>query len=79
MKTCWGVNVVAGTYDSDATGSVECYITKPGGGTTYMGSFDATNDHIEYYLTYCSKGTYKFIFDASDSSEKLCYVRMYNL
>ena len=75
----FNVNVIAGTYDSNGTGSVECYIVRPSGGTTYMGSFDATNDHIEYHMTYCSKGTYKFIFDASDSSEKLCYVRMYNL
>lgn len=75
----FNVNVIAGTYDSDGTGSVECYITKPGGGTTYMGSFDAKNDHIEYDLTYCPKGTYKFTFEASNSSEKLCYVRMYNL
>lgn len=73
------VNVIAGTYDSNGTGSVECYITKPNGGTTYMGSFDATNDHIVYHLTYCPKGTYTFIFQASNSSEKLCYVRMYNL
>ena len=75
----FNVNVVAGTYDSNGTGSVECYIVRPSGGTTYMGSFDAKNDHIEYYLTFCPKGEYKFIFEASNSSRKTCYVRMYNI
>lgn len=73
------VDVVAGTYDSNGTGSVECYISKPGGGTTYMGYFSAVSDHIVYHLTYCPKGTYKFTFVPSNSSEKICYVRMYNL
>lgn len=78
--THFGVNIIAGTYSSNGTGTIRCYITRPGSsGRTYIGSFDATNDHIEYYITYCPKGTYKFDFEATNSSEKNCYVRMYNV
>jgi len=79
-STYWGVDVLMGTYDSNSTGSVQCYVVKPNGNTLYLGAIDAKNDHTNYYhLSYCPKGTYRFIFDGSTSDTKFCYARMFNV
>lgn len=76
----WGVDVVMGTYDSSAVGAVECYMVKPNGNTVPLGTIDAKNDHTSYYyLSYCPRGTYKFIFDSTTTTTKLCYARMFNV
>ena len=76
----WGVDVLAGTYDSNASGLVQCYMVKPNGKTVYLGTINAKNDHTDYYyLSYCPKGTYKFIYIGTTSETKFCYARMFNI
>ena len=76
----WGVDVVMGTYDSDAQGVVQCFMVKPNGSKVYLGVIDAKNDHTEYYhLSICSKGTYRFMFNGSTPDTKFCYARMFNV
>lgn len=76
----YGVDVLMGTYDSNATGSVQCYMVKPNGNTLYLGAIDAKNDHTDYYhLLFCPKGTYRFIFNGSTTDTKFCYARMFNV
>lgn len=77
-SSCFNAKIVVGTYDSDADGFIECYMTRPSGGTTRIGSCEAKNAHFTYTLFYCSKGTYKFLIESTTDAEKLCYVFIYN-
>lgn len=79
-STCWGVEIMAGTYDSNATGSVECFVVKPNGNKILLGTVDAKNDHTNtHYVSYCPKGTYTFMFLGNTDDEKICYGRMFNV
>lgn len=79
-STCWGVDIMAGTYDSSATGSVECFVVKPNGHKISLGTIDAKNDHTDYtYVGYCPKGTYTFLFLGTTDDDKICYGRMFNV
>lgn len=79
-RTYWGVDIMAGTYDSSATGSVECFVIKPSGQRILLGTIDAKNDHTDYtYVGHCPKGTYTFLFLGTTDDDKICYGRMFNV
>lgn len=79
-SSCIGANVVVGTYDSDDTGSIDVFMRTPSSkGRFIIGSCHARNDHIEYHLTFCQKGTYTFYIEGSTAKTKLCYVRIFNV
>ena len=79
-RTYWGVDIMAGTYDSNASGSVECFVVKPNGNKILLGTVDAKNDHTNtHYISYCPKGTYTFMFLGNTDDDKMCYGRMFNV
>lgn len=75
----WWTDIMCGTASTGASGTVMCYVTFPDGGTTYLGSIDASGDHTDYKeFTHCPAGTYKFTFESNTSHSYDVYARMYD-
>ena len=75
----WDAYIMAGVSSSSASGIVHCYVMLPNGNIQSLGSVSASGGATSYvYSLHLSAGTYKFIFDASTSSNLEVYGRIYD-
>lgn len=72
-------DIKAGTSSSSATGTVDCYVTRPEGDSYYLGTILASSDCTDYMeFTYLTAGTYTFTFEASTTDTVYVYARIYD-